>query len=82
MRSSHAPAPGPVPYVEPAPATTPETPVADPLHSESEAVQQGNDQTEAKLREEARLREVRQLAQQAKQQALADSNQKAEKDKK
>jgi hypothetical protein len=73
------PAMAPAPFVEPAPATTPAT-SADPL--KSEASPQRSEQTEAKLREESRLREVRQLAQQAKQQALVESTQKAEKEKK
>jgi hypothetical protein len=59
----------PAPAVEPAPAS--ETPAADPSSSSSEAI-------DPKLREEARLREVRQLAQQARQQALDDSKRKAE----
>jgi pilus assembly protein CpaC len=72
------PAMAPAPFVEPAPATTPAT-SADPLKSEASP---RSEQTEAKLREESRLREVRQLAQQAKQQALVESTQKAEKEKK
>jgi pilus assembly protein CpaC len=71
------PAIEPVSFVEPAPATS-----ADPLHSESELSPQRSEQTDAKLREESRLREVRQLAQQAKQQALVESKQKTEKEKK
>ena len=69
----------PAPFVEPAPAAGPEA-SGDPL--KSDAAPQRNEQTEAKLREESRLREVRQLAQQAKQQALVESTQKAEKEKK
>ncbi len=72
---------GPTSYVEPPPpAPAPSTSVADPLQSES--MVQRSEPNDAKLREESRLREVRQLAQQAKQQAVVDSKQKTGTDKK
>jgi pilus assembly protein CpaC len=76
------PAIGIVPPAEPAPAATPEAPAAtEPAQSESGADQRSQPD-EAKLREESRLREVRQLAAQARQAALADSQRKAEENKK
>jgi hypothetical protein len=69
------------PAAVPAPAAdapAADAPAAEPLSSESDPSPQHTGQSEAKLREEARLREVRQLAAQARQQALADSKQKTE----
>jgi pilus assembly protein CpaC len=78
--------PGVEPAAVPAPAAdapaadapAADAPAAEPLSSESDPSPQHTGQSEAKLREEARLREVRQLAAQARQQALADSKQKTE----
>jgi pilus assembly protein CpaC len=84
MSNVEVPMPAGVPVLEAAPAADPvpppaaDAPMVEPRQSEMEKAPRG-EQDEAKLRDESRLREVRQLAQQAKQQeALADSKEKAE----